>query len=205
MNWPQIESLIQLSQEPLADSWLESLQVQFNQHENYYRFLYHLTLAHKPKVILEIGTYEGVGTAHLVAASATYGGQVIGIDINTHPTTQEILPQFYNNLHFIHGDSTKAETYNEVYKLVEEYGFIGLVYQDSSHHYQASLQEWAMYTRLLDSGAIWICDDITPAFHDPNVDPPGKGMVQYFNGLPGQKRLYEDVLHYGNVMGVVLP
>lgn len=204
MDFTQIEQLIQLSQQPLADPWLEALQAKFDQHENYYRFLYHLTLTRKPKVILEIGTYQGVGTAHLCAAASTYGGQVIGLDINIHETTKSDIPARYNNLHFIQGDSTKAETYGKVYELVEEYGRIGVVYQDSSHHYEASLKEWFMYTRLLDSEAVWVCDDITPAFHDPNIDPSGLGMVQYFNSLPGNKRLYRDVLHYGNIQGVIL-
>lgn len=204
MDFTQIESLIQFSQQPLTNIWLENLQVQFNQNENYYRFLYHLTLTRQPKVVLEIGTYEGVGTAHLCAAAFTYGGQVIGIDLNVHGTIRDDIPIRYNNLHFIQGDSTKAETYGQVYQLVEDYGHIGIVYQDSSHHYEASCQEWAMYTRLLDNDAIWVCDDITPSFFDSLIDPPGMGMVQYFRGLPGQKRLYKDVLHYGNTQGVVL-
>lgn len=57
---------------------------------------------------------------------------------------------------------------------------------------------------MLGSPAIWICDDITPAFHDPLIDPPGKGMVQYFEALPGDKRLYENVLHFGNTQGIIL-
>lgn len=205
MNFIEIERLIQLSSQPLADSWLEELQARFEQHENYYRFLYHLVLTMKPKTVLEIGTYEGVGTAHLAAAASTYGGQVIGLDLNVHGTTRDEIPQRYNNLHFIQGDSTKAETWKQVYEIVEEYGKLGIVYQDSSHHYQASCHEWIMYSRLLADEAVWICDDITPAFHDPKVDPPGLGMVQYFRQLPGNKKLYKDVLHYGNIMGVVIP
>jgi len=204
MNFLQIDHLVNLSQNPLTDSWLEQLQTEYDQHENYYRFLYHLTLARQPKIVLEIGTFQGVATAHLCAATSTYGGQVIGLDLNQHHTTKELIPQYYDNLHFIEGDSTKAEVYGKVYELVEEYGRIGLVYQDSSHHYEASCQEWAMYTRLLDNEAIWVCDDITPAFWDPLIDPPGKGMVQYFDTLSGNKRLYKDVLHYGNVMGILL-
>jgi hypothetical protein len=30
-----------------------------------------------------------------------------------------------------------------------------------------------------------------------------EGMEKYFNELPGEKRLYKDVLHYGNTMGVI--
>lgn len=204
MDFNQIEQLIQLAQQPLPDPWLESLQLKFNDPQNYYRFLYHLVLARRPQLTLEIGTYHGVGTAHLTAAAATYGGHVIGLDLNTHGTTRDDIPERHDNFHFIQGDSTRAETYGAVWDLVCEFGPIGVVYQDSSHHYRASCQEWEMYTRLLDQGAVWVCDDITPAFHDPLRDPPGKGMVQYFNERPGQKRLYQDVLHYGNAQGVIL-
>lgn len=204
MDFTQIERLIQLSQEPLADTWLEALQVELGDPQNYYRFLYRLVLTQQPKVILEIGTYYGVGTAHLAAAASTYGGQVIGIDVNAHGTTRDAIPARYGNLRFIQGDSTKAEAWRQVYEIVEQFGRIGLVYQDSSHHYRASCQEWEMYTRLLDDNAVWVCDDITPAFFDPLVDPPEKGMVQYWNERPGFKRLYKDVLHKGNTQGVII-
>lgn len=204
MDFTQIEQLIQLAQEPLADTWLESLQEKFSEHHKYYRFLYRLTLARKPKVALEIGTLFGIGSAYMTAAAATYGGQVVGVDINEHEMTKTLIPQHYSNYHFIKGDSTRAETYGRVWDIVSTFGAIGVVYQDSSHHYQESCQEWAMYTRLLDEGAVWVCDDITSAFHDPKLDPPGLGMVQYFRRLPEPKRLYKDVLHYGNVQGIVL-
>lgn len=205
MNFTQIESLITLSQESLPDSWLEGLQQEYGEHHNYYRFLYHLLQTRKPKVALEIGVYQGVASAYMSAAALTYGGRVIGIDINLPHIGLQAINERYNNYHFILGDSTKAETWNQVYNLAEEHGKIGVVYQDSSHHYTASCQEWEMYTRLLDEGAVWICDDITPSFHDPLIDPPGFGMVQYFNSLPGSKRLYKDVLHFGNTQGIILP
>lgn len=208
MNWNTIERLITLSQRPLDDPWLEALQVQFHDPQVYYRFLYHLLLVRQPKLALEIGTYHGVGSAHLAAAAASYGGQVIGIDLNEHGTTRDSIPERYSNYHFIHGDSTQSEIIQQVRSLVERFGPIGVVYQDSSHHYEASWKEWEAYSQMLDSlahrPAVWVCDDITPAFHDKNIDPPGKGMVQYFEGLPGQKRLYPDVLHRGNSIGVVL-
>jgi cephalosporin hydroxylase len=204
MDFRQIEQLIGLAQEPVADPWLEALQEQYGERHNYYRFLYHLLLVHKPKVALEIGVYYGIGSAYMAAAAATYGGQVIGIDINVHNLAKELVNERYGNYHFILGDSTRAEIYGQVWDVVSEFGAIGVVYQDSSHHYRPSCQEWEMYTRLLDAGAVWVCDDITPAFWDPQIDPPGKGMVQYFNERPGYKRLYRDVLHWGNSQGVII-
>jgi len=135
-----------------------------------------------------------MASAYMCAA----GSQVVGIDILTN------IMAMPNNFHLIHGDSTNIDTYDEVVRLVVEYGRIGLVFQDSSHHYLDSKLEFHLYSQLLAPNAIWICDDITPAFYAEGVDPPGKGMIQYFDELPGEKRLYQDVLHRGNRQGIVL-
>lgn len=136
----------------------------------------------------------------MTQAALAYGGHVIGID---HENKLSV-PSLPANFHFLQADATQLSTWFKVLELVEIYGKIGLVYQDSSHHYKASQREFELYSQLLDRGAIWICDDITPAFFDPLIDPPGLGMVQYFEELPGEKRLYQDVLHYGNCQGVVV-
>ncbi len=143
---------------------------------------------------MEIGIQTGTASAYMCAA----GSHVIGIDVLTD------IMAMPDSFHFIHGDSTDTSTYDEVVRLVVKYGRIGLVYQDSSHHYLASKKEWELYSQLLSPNAIWICDDITPAFYAEGVDPPGKGMIQYFDELPGDKRLYQDVLHFGNRQGIVL-
>jgi len=196
--WQEIEYLIQLSQQPIADLPLESVAGN-PERRNYYRFLYHLINWRHPYVALEIGVEGGFASRYMVEAAKSYGGQVIGIDLNlVSPWGQD------SNYHFIEGDSTAMRTWGKVVAMVHDYGKIGLVYQDSSHHYEASRREWDLYSGFLDNDAIWICDDITPDFHDPLVDPPGLGMVQYFEGLPGDKRLYKDVLHRGNTWGIVL-
>lgn len=204
-----IDTLVEKSNRPVPDEWLESLQAQFNQRQNYYRFLYYLALVRQPKTILEIGTYFGIGSAYLAAAAKDYGGQVIGIDLNSHEMTEPLeksglINSRYGNYRFIQGDSTSESVAEQVRELVKGFGPIGIVFQDSSHHYRASCQEWDIYTQLLDREAVWICDDITPAFYDPKLDPPGKGMVQYFNERPGEKRLYRNILHLGNAIGVIL-
>lgn len=149
----------------------------------------------RPKVALEIGVESGLASMHMAEAAKEYGGLVVGIDINAcrHPQ---------HNYEFILGSSLERIDY--VTEITKQYGLIGLVYQDSSHHYEESRQEWQLYSKLLDSPAIWICDDITKDFHDPLIDPPGKGMVQYFEELPGDKRLYPNVLHFGNTQGIIL-
>jgi len=157
-------------------------------------------------VCLEIGVEDGLGSAHMCYAAQSYGGQVIGIDIK-HCLLCDMLSEQYKNYHFISGNSTHEDTIRAVKALVDRFGKIGVVYQDSSHHYWASKEEFTAYTKYLDNYAVWVCDDITEAFHDEKVDPPGKGMVQYWDELPvhsHKKRLYQDVLNYGNTQGVIL-
>lgn len=160
--------------------------------------MYHLLLWHQPRIALEIGVEAGTASAYMAMAAQTYDGMVIGIDLN------DFSHKPGNNYYFIKGDSTTITVFNKVFHFVQEIGPVGVVYQDSSHHYLESIKEWELYSQLLGKDAIWICDDITPAFHDPKIDPPGKGMVQYFEQLPGDKRLFPMVLHRGNTQGIIL-
>jgi len=197
--WTEIEYLIQLSQQPIANLPLESVAGN-PERRNYYRFLYHLIKWRHPYVALEIGVEGGFASRYMCEGAKyndRYDGQVIGIDIHAVQ-----IP--YSNYHFINGDSTAMRTWAKVGAMVQDYGKIGIVYQDSSHHYEASRREWDLYSGFLDYSAIWICDDITPAFFDEKIDPPGCGMIQYFDELPGDKRLFPDVLHFGNTQGIIL-
>lgn len=208
MDWNRIEALVSLAGQPLSHR-LEELQSDLlgDERRNYYRFLYHLALDLRPGLCLEIGVETGLGSAHMCAAAAIYGGRVVGVDCGNHEVPCDLLPRWYGNYDFVLGNSTADETLRAVRDLVRRYGPAGLVFQDSSHHYWASKAEWEAYRPYLAAGAVWVCDDITPAFHDPKVDPPGRGMVQYFDELPvppTRKRLFRHVLHYGNTMGVVL-
>lgn len=198
--WPDIERLIRVSQNKIRNMPLESVKIASPERRNYYRFLYHLAQWRKPYTMLEIGVESGMASAYM-CKGMTGIGQVIGIDIANIPL--EVM-EIYGNYHFTLGNSTDLQVFAKVSAMVQDYGPIGVVYQDSSHHYLASKKEWELYSSLLDENAIWICDDITPAFWNEAVDPPGKGMVQYFEELPGDKRLYPDVLHYGNAQGIVL-
>lgn len=148
---------------------------------------------------LEIGVESGMASSYMAFANSST--QVIGIDISEEPMCPAVLVK---NYHYIEADSTDIRTFAKISAMVQDFGKIGIVYQDSSHHYLASKKEWELYSSLLAPDAIWICDDITPSFHDPAIDPPGKGMVQYFDELPGDKRLYQDVLHRGNCQGIVI-
>ena len=192
-------------EDPFLNQLIEQYYSSISPNLNYYRFLYGLVILCKPKLALEIGVELGAASAHMASAAAGYGGHVVGVDHNFHHVPGGKIGEAYGNYDFVVGESLDAQTILKVRELVDLYGPIGVVYQDSSHHYAASIGEWETYSSLLSEDAIWVCDDITPSFHDPKIDPPGKGMVQYFEGLPGEKMLIPDILHTGNTIGVVLP
>lgn len=168
--------------------------------ENYYNFLYYLTEIIEPEYCIEIGVQDGLASISMAMASK---GWVLGVEQNgINLRTPKKEPQNYI---FLNAFSDVEKTFEMVKKITGSR--IGIVYQDSSHHYLASKKEWELYSQLLAPGAVWICDDITPAFHDPNVDPMGKGMVQYFEEIPvpeEQKKLYPLSLHFGNTQGIIL-
>lgn len=193
-----LNDLVNKSQFPVDDPWLEGLQETYEKH-NYYRFLYYLVKDFKPPVCLEIGSYCGVGAAYMAIAAHEYGGKVMAIDIKPHEMLVSVIPKKCDNFTFIHGSSIDIKSVIRVY----ENSPLGLVFQDSSHHYIDSVIEWRLYSQLLNSRAIWVCDDITPAFYAPKTDPPGLGMVEYFESRPGDKVLIPNRLHQGNTMGVV--
>jgi len=196
MTFEEIDQFVKISRYPLGDKELEEIDAEKHP---YHRLLYHLTSYMQPKVILELGTWHGVGSYYISKAADHYGGMAVAVDLNK--------PRFSRQFKFVQGDSSSIVVWDEVSAIVDQHGPIGLVYQDSSHHYAISVKEWFMYSKFLDDEYVWVCDDITQEFHDPKIDPPGKSMVEYFMEIPvpdEKKSLYPDVLHYGNCQGIII-
>lgn len=209
LTFKDIDNLVARSANPysVADIWLDKYVAQYMDHViqrlNYYRFLYLLVEQVHPDMAVEIGVEFGCASAHMAAAAYQYRGHVVGIDPNHHhgPAIQ-ITSHVGDVYHFIQGRSVDEPVLERMADEVQRYGRIGVLFQDSSHHYAESVQEWTAYKDLLAPGAIWVCDDITPAFFEPGVDE--KSMEEYWWELPGQKRQYPDALHKGNTIGVMI-
>ncbi len=202
-EFEEIDNLVNLSAKPLGDKYLEELQGRINHPEKYYRFLYHLVLSRKPAVSLEIGLLHGLGSIHMAVAARNHNGHVIGLD-KTTDYLWDVEIEKLDNFSWIVGLSTLDETLQKIREVVDQHGKIGLVYQDSAHHYYESHEEFELYRQFLSDDCIWICDDITKDFYDEDFDPPGRGMVEYFIELPYSKRSYWNVLHKGSTQGIVL-
>lgn len=191
------KELVAKSNQPLGIPFLERLTqscVHTTTRHNYYRFLYHLVKEVKPNLSVELGVEYGLVGAYMYAANHK---RIIGIDHNPIP---DYTQPYY---HYCHGDTRRSSHYLDAF--VALHGKVGILFQDSSHHYAPSCEEWDLYSPYLADGAIWICDDITPAFFEKGVDK--FSMVHYWeNYLPKQnkKMLFPDVLHKGNTMGIMI-
>lgn len=150
VTFQKITQLVKWAKEPLQDEFLENLQEKhFGEfRHNYYRFLYHLVLFRKPKLALEIGIDQGIASMHMCAAAKSYGGQVVGIDIN-----KPLEPIPYDNFIFLNMDSTRVNCLD-----IAKPNELGVVFQDSSHHYDQSVKEWNIFTdpNILDKNCCFI-------------------------------------------------
>ena len=187
--------------DPYLNSLYEDMRWHCEESLPYCRFLYWLVLNLKPSIAIEIGVEFGLASAHMCSAAKEYGGQVIGLDLHWHNVPGDLIPKHYGNYHFLTADSISSEAEKYVSDIAYVYGSIGVVYQDSSHHYAPSVREWDIYSKMLSKDAIWVCDDITPAFFEKGVD--AKSMVAYFDERPGKHIKFPNILHYGNTIGVI--
>ena len=181
-----IRALAQGAEQPLADPEWESWAAG----EPYRRFLHALVKA-VGLPCLELGV-DGGQTSALMAA-----GGVLTVGVDSRGLGKDAPPFRFKNFRFLFCDSLGARPV--VGRLLGNQR-LGVVFQDSSHHAEPSRLEWEYYRDLLAPGAVWVCDDVTPAFRMP--DEPGS-MVDYFEALPGTKMKFPG-MHRGNVIGVVL-
>lgn len=192
-------------------SWIDGLEKELGTSEEppssehlyihpYHRFLVGLVEKYRPMVSLELGYWRGVGTHLMRKAAREFGGAAVGIDLNHDP--HELLVPGHGA--YVRGDSVDPEVVEKVRVFCQGrggHGSLGLVFQDSSHHYEHSKKEFEIYSAMMNGG-IWVCDDITEAFKAPGEE---RGMVEYFDEIPAkEKRLYPNTLHHGSTIGVAI-
>lgn len=190
-----IQALIEqsLKEQPTGDSWLDARydeQVGIIGHTNpYYRLFYLIAQTLKPELVVELGAWRGDASAHFAVGNPK--GDVVTIDIHKDNDVAglarlneavERLP----NLTYINAWSWDAiGTVKALDKKID------VLFIDAWHDYQYAKLEWDLYSPLLASPALVICDDITAAF---NFD----GMLKFWDELPGEKFLNNEV-HRGAV------
>lgn len=196
MTFDEIDGIIERSKlAPVSDALAARSIASNSRIDPYYAFLRQLALeTPQAGVFLEIGCYQGVTAAYITESKGYHRHLYLGVDIN-------LIPFSDHDAVFIQGSSCDSKTLEAVKAIAEIHGGIFAVFCDASHHYDASVKEWEMYSPLVRPGGLWIADDCTESFFRPGLD--AKSMAGFFADLPGEKRLYDD-LHIGSRIGIVL-
>jgi len=150
----------------------------------YYRFLKLLAQEFKPKLSVELGVSGGGGSLHLAMG---HTGKVVGIDLQAdHMARINYIRDSYPNFEFMIHDSTTAAP-----KVFEKYGKVDILFIDTDHTYERTMQELNAWEPYLSNRAIVCFDDLLR--HHPNDK---KSMNDAWNDMPGFKARY-DHLHDG--------
>lgn len=141
----------------------------------YYRFLNLLAKHMGAELSVELGVCGGGGSLHLAMA----GGQVVGVDVtNDYPDNMEWMRRHYPNFHFLRGDSVQ----NAVH-IYEMYGFIDILFIDTTHTYEQTMMEYGVYAPFLSREAVVCLDDLYR-----------EGMDRAWDAMPDTKARF-DFLH----------
>lgn len=196
MTFEELDKLVEQAKSAYVPDHLKARQIASSSTVNpYYQLLSELYYRLESP-ILEIGCYYGCAAACALDGVTSANDNRLpyfGIDICPVPFAHE-------KFILIPDDSTREVVADQVRKIADLYGGFSLIFQDSSHHYKASVKEWELYSPMLREGGIWLADDVTDAFKRPEDE---KSMLGYFNDLPGNKKIYHD-LHIGSAMGVII-
>jgi predicted O-methyltransferase YrrM len=185
----------------------------------YYRFFYHLAKWLQPKIVLELGTYQGTAAAHF--AGGCDQTTVITIDHHTDPGDDgnqlkvlEAQDNFSNLIYYqgwstpelaeinkgqhLRGDVESA--HHRVVGILEVFQLkIDILFIDSWHCYEYAKMDYEAYSPLLSSPALIICDDIQAG---GGPESPIQGMMKFWDELPEPKFLNAN-LHPGTNLGFV--
>jgi cephalosporin hydroxylase len=123
-------------------------------------------LLSKPQLIVELGVRGGASTFAFGRAARCYGSTLISADLDD---CSSISPGA--NWHFYRGDDIEfAERFSEFCKQRSVQPSIDLLFIDTSHYYEHTVQEIAAWFPLLSARAKVICHDTNLRLVGPRKD-----------------------------------
>ena len=179
-----------LLEHPTGNTWLDARyqeQVSIVGHtQPYYRLFYQLAQILKPDFVVELGSWQATAAAHFALGNPE--ATVITIDIHKDDKDAQRraieAADYIPNLTYINSWTWDALNITWVMEFFNKK--IDILFIDAWHDYEYVKREWDLYSPLLSSPALVICDDITTAH---NFD----GMIKFWEELPGEKFLSHDV------------
>jgi len=138
-------------------------------------FLYQITKATKPEVIIQAGIRDGNSDSAFAKAALELGATLVDIDMNdVQDGVIKDIRQQEDNWHFHLGRTDKQE----IVDAVQQYrGKVGIFFTDTSHNYSDTKFELDTYSKLLSPEGIILIHDMDP-----------------WNQYPEQTRAVEDFL-----------
>lgn len=130
------------------------------------RVLYALTRALKPRYVLEIGTFYGCSSTHILRAIVANGtGRLICVDRNAHGVkVASLVPdELRPHMEFVQADA--VEWIREA-MMVD--GF-DLVFEDADHSVEVTRDVWAGASEKLSGGGVIVSHDARHYIVGPNV------------------------------------
>jgi predicted O-methyltransferase YrrM len=190
---------------PLQDNFL-NMRYEWQKVTNsvewpYYRFFWHLAKMLQPRLIVELGGWQGTAAAHF--ADGHRIARVMTVDHHTDPGDEinrqkmlEACEVFSNIIYLERGNHALGDALS-VRPRIKHAGKIDILFIDSWHTYENAMLDWEYYEPLLNSPALVICDDI----QDGEIaGAPISGMLRFWSELPEPKFLNGN-LHPGTMMG----
>lgn len=181
---------------PFIDERLDEYKVKYSGAYPYYAALRDLARELKPRVVVEIGTWEGTSAAAFAAGNPD--GAVITIDHHSDPgddknfAKMEEAVKAYPNIGYFQGCSTEMVHALKpgtewVFPRIEKFlnGIpIDFLFIDGWHGGDFARADFDTFRPLLAPDALVICDDIYG-----NNEVTIFDMVKFWKGLPGEKYL----------------
>lgn len=179
-------------------------KIRLAQERNELRELCIRVVRKKPRVIAEIGTWNG-GTFYVWNRISPQAKKIISIDL---PDGQfgggydskriKFFREFAGdrpdtNLYFIRGDSKSDSTVDELKRILGD-DKIDFLYIDGDHTYEGIKKDFEIYLKFMSVDGI-------VGFHDINTFKDGYGVHQYWNEIKNNYRYEEFIKPGSRVMG----
>ena len=179
-------------------------KIRLAQEHNELKSLSERVMLHNPKVIVEIGTWNG-GTffvwsrifpnANKIISidlpDGQYGG---GYDVKRIKFFREFISDRTNTaMHFIRGDSKSLDSVSGLKKILGD-DKIDFLYLDGDHTYEGIKKDFEIYKDLMS-------DDGLIGFHDINTFKDGHEVHRYWNEIKDGFKYEEFIKPGSRIMG----
>jgi predicted O-methyltransferase YrrM len=118
--------------------------------------IFSLTMAKKPKTILELGTRGGESTKVLTLAADLIDAKGYSADLSDAP---EWLKERENWHHFVADDTEFYKLLKDKWPNGDKYSGIDFLFLDTSHFYDHTMQELNLYWDLLNDEGVLLLHD----------------------------------------------